>query len=144
MSANHMTIKRGPIIKTGECHKCGKFTEATVVMQIISSGATFFHWWCTQCQRHHGRGEWVKKEWVLNSLPPGATIEDIPLSRFSCGERCAKCGRRGTEKHHWAPQALFSNADDWPMDFLCKKCHDEWHEIINPKMIKWALNYSTT
>ena len=133
------TITTGPISITGECNKCGENTKFVVAMQIIRSGASFFLWWCTQCQKPHQAGQWIEKEWVINSMPEGATLEDIPLAKFACGDRCAKCGSRGTEKHHWAPQALFKNADEWPTDYLCKACHDKWHEIINPKMIKWAL-----
>ena len=51
--------------------------------------------------------------------------------------RCAKCGVRGAEEHHWAPQAMFGKdeANRWPKDFLCKPCHDEWHLKVTPQLV---------
>lgn len=40
---------------------------------------------------------------------------------------CARCKANGTQLHHWAPKALFEDAETWPQDYLCKKCHDRWH-----------------
>ena len=51
--------------------------------------------------------------------------------------RCARCGSRGAEEHHWAPQAIFGKdeANRWPKDFLCKPCHDEWHRLVTPELV---------
>lgn len=43
---------------------------------------------------------------------------------------CTRCGVSGTELHHWAPKELFEDAEDWPQDYLCKKCHERWHLIL--------------
>jgi hypothetical protein len=42
---------------------------------------------------------------------------------------CARCGARDVplEKHHWAPRAVFEDADNWPISYLCLACHDDWH-----------------
>ncbi len=32
------------------------------------------------------------------------------------------------ELHHWGSQALFPNADQWPVSYLCRKCHVLWHQ----------------
>jgi hypothetical protein len=53
------------------------------------------------------------------------------------GQRCARCGRRGAEEHHWSPRAIFGKdeAETWPKDFLCKACHDEWHLKVTPQLV---------
>jgi hypothetical protein len=52
---------------------------------------------------------------------------------------CERCGStRGCELHHWAPRHLFDDADDWPMSYLCPRCHREWHKIVTPNMHRKA------
>lgn len=43
---------------------------------------------------------------------------------------CRVCGAFGTELHHWAPRAIFGplEAEHWPTDYLCKECHEHWHQ----------------
>lgn len=43
---------------------------------------------------------------------------------------CTHCGRRGAELHHWAPRAIFNDADSWPMSWLCPDCHRLWHSTM--------------
>jgi len=67
-------------------------------------------------------------------------VEGLPLvlSGFDC--RCAVCGMRGAELHHWAPKYLFSSeSESWPKDYLCKKHHDQWHLKLTPE-IKGGAN----
>ena len=46
-------------------------------------------------------------------------------------EPCSRCGATtGTELHHWAPKAIFNDADDWPMSPLCPTCHRTWHQAM--------------
>src|SRR5690242_11431638 len=47
----------------------------------------------------------------------------------SAEQFCARCGCRDKplQKHHWAPRAVFEDADDWPLSLLCRPCHDLWH-----------------
>jgi hypothetical protein len=42
---------------------------------------------------------------------------------------CVRCGSPDGEKHHWAPQSLFEDADEWPIAWLCSTCHRYWHAI---------------
>lgn len=51
------------------------------------------------------------------------------LDDTSTTTRCARCGRAGAEEHHWAPRALFDDADSWPTDPLCPACHARWHQV---------------
>lgn len=44
---------------------------------------------------------------------------------------CQRCGARdGVEFHHWAPRAIFADADDWPLGLLCRPCHQFWHQTM--------------
>lgn len=44
---------------------------------------------------------------------------------------CEHCGGTvGTELHHWAPRAIFHDADDWPTGYLCTECHRLWHRAM--------------
>lgn len=46
-------------------------------------------------------------------------------------EPCERCGATtGTQLHHWAPVAIFEDAWDWPMSWLCPKCHQLWHKAM--------------
>lgn len=58
-------------------------------------------------------------------------IGELPFYESRYGpESCERCGIQGAELHHWAPQALFSDADKWPTSFLCVGCHREWHDRV--------------
>jgi hypothetical protein len=39
------------------------------------------------------------------------------------------------ENHHWAPQSLFPDAHRWPQSWLCRKCHNRWHQLVTPWLI---------
>lgn len=44
---------------------------------------------------------------------------------------CTRCGSAsGTELHHWAPRAIFNDAELWPTSWLCPGCHRTWHQAI--------------
>jgi len=61
----------------------------------------------------------------------GLTVEDVPILPSSSDVPvCEVCGKEGAELHHYAPQHLFDNADDWPTGYLCLEHHREWHQKI--------------
>lgn len=69
------------------------------------------------------------------NIPRGdkAPVEDIVLrDNLHDGDamRCARCGNLGAELHHWAPSAIFNDADLWPMSPLCRECHTTWHAAM--------------
>lgn len=56
-------------------------------------------------------------------------VRDL-LAAFA-SEPCARCGgTAGTQLHHWAPRAIFEDADLWPMAYLCPPCHRTWHQAM--------------
>lgn len=44
--------------------------------------------------------------------------------------RCSHCGAHGVEEQHWAPRAIFNDADMWPTSPLCRPCHRLWHAAM--------------
>ena len=46
-------------------------------------------------------------------------------------EPCERCGSElGSQLHHWAPYAIFDDADSWPRSWLCPECHSAWHTAM--------------
>ncbi len=136
-------IEDSPIAQKKHCPKCEKDVRALLVRKIMASYGTHYAWFCPACQRYmNANGSlWIGASKVLPVLESKSLdVEDIPIVDFSCGERCAKCGSRGTELHHWAPRAIFDDADDWPMDYLCKPCHDAWHRVMSDHLATTAAD----
>jgi hypothetical protein len=88
------------------------------------------HWWV---ESKLG-GIWIPKETLVAN---GVDLSLVRVVEVLEAPRCARCGARGAEEHHWAPRAIFGkeSADDWPKDFLCKACHDEWHRRVTPQLV---------
>lgn len=54
--------------------------------------------------------------------------------RNEIGEvRCVvrNCNEPGYEYHHFAPQNVFPDFDDWPYEPLCHKHHEYWHQSMD-------------
>lgn len=95
-------------------------SEIEIVRVIKSNGSIELRRECKLCQASGGG---VRKE----------DVRDPGVYRLLRDDRlkvppCVHCGVRGTEIHHWAPQALFMDADLWPTSYLCVSCHLEWHK----------------
>lgn len=43
---------------------------------------------------------------------------------------CVRCGGLAEHYHHWAPVAVFEDANNWPGSYLCRACHVEWHRTM--------------
>lgn len=65
-------------------------------------------------------------------------IDSLPLIVNVPCNRCVKCGDRNCELHHWAPRAIFGKdeCEQWPQDYLCKACHDRWHRLVTPQLVR--------
>lgn len=68
----------------------------------------------------------------LDALPRGSTILNVCIrSHVESAHPCERCGSiEGTEYQHWAPQAIFKDADRWPTSWLCRPCHTLWHKAM--------------
>ena len=119
------------------CPQCQRLTRQEVSRQVSANLAERFGWWCLECHRwtpSKNGGYWIAKETLLAQ---GVDLALVRVVEVVKAPRCAKCGARGAELHHWAPRAMFGTeeADRWPTDHLCKTCHDEWHRLVTPQLV---------
>ena len=123
------------------CPHCDRATRQEISGQVNANGSLCYGWWCLTCKgwtkRKDSNGVWISKNELASR---GIDITALRVVRHMDQPRCARCGERAGEEHHWAPQALFGKeeADRWPKDFLCKSCHDEWHRLVTPQLVTGA------
>jgi hypothetical protein len=108
---------------------CGCQQPFRLVARIIGNGSTQIVLRCASCERLASNPIDQKtlgpRDWeIARANRELLTDPDRP---------CARCGvwRNGVEWHHWAPRALFDDADQWPGCFLCVKCHKRWHTVMD-------------
>lgn len=59
--------------------------------------------------------------------------------------KCIVCGAEGpVEVHHFAPQALFTDAERWPVAHLCHTHHVEWHQVMDGRVCRCGSGSSIT
>jgi hypothetical protein len=74
---------------------------------------------CGERLANPGRGSWLYGYCFIDNR-----VFDPP-------EPCERCGSSdGTQQHHWAPYAVFLDADSWPTSWLCPECHALWHAAM--------------
>lgn len=127
--------------KFAGCVQCKDKTKFRLHRQLFMNGSDHFLWVCSICQRKNpdNKGLYIAREKVEAFLSPD-DIDNLPVIMPDLFNRCAVCGSRGTELHHWMPQALSPDANSWPKDYLCKRCHDKWHKIVTPGLVKEVSN----
>lgn len=126
------------ITQTGWCRRCRKETAATLHMFIRENGTTAFAYYCG-CGLINPFG--TKRTFIPNAeVESNLTDDEIADLQFKVNppaQRCARCGNRGAELHHWAPRALFGDeCNNWPQDYLCSECHAAWHKVVTPQLVK--------
>lgn len=123
------------MIKDRPCSRCKTATSQEICCRLNADESQAFGWWCDKChwwnQRANGSGFWIQKDELERS---GVEISTIRVVEILTQPRCAKCGKRGAQQHHWAPKHLFKDAEDWPKDYLCTDCHRLWHDVVTPNM----------
>lgn len=127
-------MKRKPIT----CKYCDHETQAQLVVHVFANGSQNFTWECVSCGRKAPTGGpiYIDSDIVRQHLT-NEEIKSLPIIMPPLVDRCAHCGQRATEEHHWAPRAIFGpEADRWPTDRLCKTCHDLWHQMVTPQLVK--------
>lgn len=104
--------------------------DASWVCRVFSNGGRHLQYWCFTCQRavtvekYGGEGQSRTAEWIKREIPTVdvAALQEVRLNvRYTI---CSHCRQTTTcEAHHTAPQAIFADADEWPMVPLCPACH---------------------
>lgn len=121
-----------------DCKRCGVAKLHVLTRNQTLNGAAMVGWLCSACLSWttDKRGRlWIP---LAEIRAIGVIVEDLPLrSTIAACERCARCGARNVEVHHWAPRALFGEkAERWPKDYLCPACHGEWHRTVTPALVE--------
>lgn len=125
--------------KSGHCKNCNVSRRFVLHVQIFANGSENFLWVCSVCNRRNPAGDsafYIPKEKVKGFLSK-EQIEALPVIMPFIYTRCARCGNRTTELHHWAPKAIFGKdeCERWPMDYLCVDCHAQWHRQVTPQLV---------
>ncbi len=106
------------------CPRCS--VKCVIYGQINSSGSKVVVERCPKCRCNpdQKRAFLPKADYEWDSLP---LFEDYSKAAAPCAVR--GCKNVGTEYHHFAPQHLFDDANDWPTAYLCHDHHAKWHEL---------------
>jgi len=136
----HWRLLPTPCSKAGFCLLCKTNTTAVLHLRVLQNNAETFVWCCSSCNRFNPFGQrdhFISKEKVQAFLTP-EQIAALPVLMPDASNRCARCGDRECELHHWAPKGIFGNdeAEKWPKDYLCKVCHACWHQLVTPQLVK--------
>jgi hypothetical protein len=114
------------------CQHCG-CRRIAFGLHINRSGAKTVIARCSNCGYNPIKNKpfYSVKDFDIETMP--VLMDDRPDS-----EPCAVCKeKRGSQYHHFAPRHLFgTECEDWPGAWLCKKHHDQWHDIVTPNMRK--------
>ena len=125
---------------SGLCLNCNIQTEAVLYLCLNQGGAETFVFACCRCAKRNPFGSrqyYIPRVSVEAKLTP-EQIAALPVIMPDATNRCVRCGERTAEMHHWAPRKIFGNkeCEQWPKDWLCKTCHDAWHKIVTPQLVK--------
>jgi len=119
------------------CQYCKKEVVATLHVQLFSNASRNYVWRCGDCSRPAPEIKsplYIAKDKVEQHLT-AEKIAALPVIMPTFYDRCAVCGDRAVEDHHWAPKAIFGEeAERWPHDKLCKVHHDIWHMKVTPNI----------
>ena len=128
------------MIANRPCHRCARETRQEISCRVNANGAECYGWWCLECKgwtmRGDAPGHWIGKDELARC---GIDVRALRVVQRMDQPRCARCGARAAELHHWAPQSIFgkAEADTWPKDFLCVACHEEWHRRVTKDSETW-------
>jgi hypothetical protein len=142
-------------------------TDAVASSRCITCGdwrRGFYAWTCERCQLEcdHRHVSGIRRagdgalhpcrrclRCGLGTTPPrkGSELPNIIIRDtldLYPAEPCARCGGLdGSQLHHWAPSAVFDDAEKWPTDWLCRNCHRIWHDAMRAAA-GWRLDTKAT
>lgn len=117
------------------CKKCSS-TNLKVGKAFKKNGSVTYPYYCEDCGTVFP--QCIKK---TEAAKLNYEIKDVrfksDIKGYMDNNVCAVCGNKYVELHHFAPVHLFgSEADRWPMAYLCKEHHKQWHDLVTPNMSK--------
>jgi len=129
-----LTLKEQPVDK---CSECGS-EELRLGITNITSGATVYPIYCADCGEVFAK--YVKKIIAQEYEKENGPLQYVKtrtakyIEKKQIQIKCEVCDANEGELHHWAPQYLFQDADNWPTSYLCRACHRKWHDLVTPNM----------
>lgn len=121
------------------CENCHNRGSVRLRRMITASGVTVMMWRCLACDSYAQKYKpYVQialvRGWISSGILKVSSVEDIPLYEDRHGTHlCEVCGAGYAALHHWMPQVfrgVVENLGDWPTSYLCKDCHNLWHEVV--------------
>lgn len=107
------------------CPECG-WHEAWEVVKCKNQGGSIQYLYMFSCG--YRTTHFIPKKVVL-----AAGIEAREVEPRRPRHKCEVCRADGAENHHWAPFHFFGDeGDHWPQSFLCRSCHQRWHDFVTP------------
>lgn len=128
-------IRRGDRVRDYLCCSTCRRTP-DLARTITASGVSHVYLFCWSCGKKTGTATWNIPH--IDLKRSGYSIDKIKIARVNHRPICERCGHIGAELHHWAPQAIFRNSDNWPTGYLCVSCHRDWHKTMNRASKKTA------
>lgn len=121
--------------------ECAHLSGSELGLLITRSGSTQIRRFCRDCERPETFSI-PRKALEMDGVDVGAlpVMLDHREDKWA-NPPCERCGSHlGTEYHHWAPKHLFGAVEHhyWPGSYLCRACHDRWHNVVTPKMSRKA------
>ena len=128
--------------QTRPCHRCQCETTQTLHQNITANGTRQVGFVCLKCKSwvKHTKGIWISHKEIDDSFVRPDLLPIVSHGRPP--PFCARCYTPHAELHHWAPQSLFNDADSWPTDYLCRSCHEHWHETATPSVFAKMKSHS--
>jgi len=125
-----------PVYQDNRGVGCGAFHRIEPSRVIYADGRERAVMGCARCKRI-----------MHEPLPedPATPIDTWPViddkrfdsDGYAVSPPCEHCGAHsGTQLHHWAPQSMFTDADRWPISYLCVACHTHWHRKVTPQIMR--------
>jgi hypothetical protein len=115
------------------CIDCGEGAPIELFARIQRNGVKLWNLRCFFCKRTLGGA-------IAHQNIPFHFRKTTPES-IDCdpSRPCTRCGKweNGVELHHWAPQEFFVDSERWPLSYLCRGCHGEWHRIMKAQKSIW-------
>lgn len=110
--------------------ECASSDDVQLGIMIDRRGRTQYADFCPGCRTR--RSEFYAKKAIAELVddPASLVIFQNHFDEGASWPHCARCGHSDhtIELHHWAPYSLFEDPNDWPMSYLCRACHREWHQ----------------
>ena len=120
-----------------KCKKCGS-DQMKIGITNTQSGSTIYPMYCVDCG--NVSTQYVKKQFAIAYANSNGPLEYVQTSTARWMNenqkqiKCEVCDANEGELHHWAPQYLFEDAEQWPKSYLCRSCHKRWHDLVTPDM----------